>query len=147
MRMRLFAAALALLFVPLNIACAETVADTLKAWGLLGTWAADCDFPAGRRNGYYSFIAKADGQGAHGRDFGDIKDSNEILSATIGADNLLTLSVRFQSTAQVREFSYVKGERGVIRALTNREAGGAFTVRDGKFVGSGEATLWQSRCY
>ncbi|MBI4275070.1 MAG: hypothetical protein HY659_10270, partial [Rhizobiales bacterium] len=130
MLMRLSAAILAILFAPPDIACAETVADTLKTWGLLGTWSADCDFPAGRRNGYYSFIPKAGGQGAHDRDFGDIKDSNEILSAEIGADNSLTLRVRFQSNAQVREFSYVKGERGVIRAMTNREAGGAFTVRD-----------------
>jgi hypothetical protein len=133
------------LLISTELAPAQSAADTLRKWGLLGTWALDCSQPPSRQNSHLTYRATRDGRASHDRAFGDTQDANEVLASTIAADGSLTLRVRFPSLSQTREFSFIKGADGRIRAMSNR-AGGDYSVKNGKFISNGLPTPWQTRC-
>ena len=83
----------------------------------------------------------------HDREFGDRRDSSQIMSATIKPDGSMELVVNFTSLSQTRQFSFIKGGDGRIRATSNRNVDtNEYTVVDGKFTANGNSTPWQSDC-
>lgn len=146
MNSRLFAA-LMLLFASTGFAGAQTVAETLTEWSLMGLWSADCDRFPSERNTYLRFTAGPDGRALLERDSGETRISGEVTAAEIAADRSLTLRVRFPREKAAREISYVKALPRVMRVIIDRAIGGDFTIREGKYLATGEATLWQMRCY
>ena len=51
------------------------------------------------------------------------------------------------SLNQTRQFSFIKGGDGRIRAISNRNvANNEYTIKDGKFTSNGNAPPWQTRC-
>src|SRR6187431_204849 len=62
------------LAAPVHAAQAQSIAETLSRWGLLGTWALDCSKPASSSNGNLSYATRRAGQVSHERDFGDRQD-------------------------------------------------------------------------
>jgi hypothetical protein len=54
--------------------------------------------------------------------------------------------VFFPSLHQTREFGLLLQEEGTLRAIYNRDQRGDYTIRDGKFVNTGEPTPVQHRC-
>jgi hypothetical protein len=144
--------ALALMcFLSISAAAAtKSTADVVSDWGLLGTWALDCGQSASRQNGYLSYVIKSGGRVSHERDFGDLRDANQVLGATIHSNGSLELTVHFKMTSppQSRTFSFVKGSDGRIRAITNSRVDGTEqTIRDGRFTANGNTTPWQTRCH
>ncbi len=80
------------------------------------------------------------------RNFGDTKDENEVLSVSIETGGLLNVTVFFPSLHQAREFGLRLQKDGGLRAIYNRSERGEYTIRDGKFVKTGQPTPAQRRC-
>jgi hypothetical protein len=128
-------------------AAAETVAETARKWGLIGPWAQDCSVPADRDKGtVLAYEVEPGGRVVHRRDFGDVKDENEVLSAEVSSNGILRLRVSFSKLKETREFGMIKLPDGTIRAMYNRNSKGEYTIRDGKFTANGNPTPPQHRC-
>ena len=136
-----------LCLVVVSPAGAETLASTIVEWGLLGSWAIDCSRRPDRDKGaVLTYEIKPDGRVMYRRDFGDAKDENEVVSASAEPDGLLNITVFFPSLHQARQFGLLLQKDGSLRASYNRDERGDYTIRDGKFVKSGQPTPAQRRC-
>jgi hypothetical protein len=125
---------------------AQTVADTASRWGLLGNWRIDCSKPASRSNGELKYVVKG-GKLFHDREFGDVRDSTPVMSATTKADGSIEIVINLVSRSETRQFSLIKGSDGRIRAMSNRNVDtNQYSIVDGKFTANGNATPWQTRC-
>ena len=130
-----------------SAAGAETLAATIIDWGLLGSWAIDCSLPPDREQGaVLTYEVRPDGRLMYRRNFGNARDENEIVAASIDADGLLNIMVFFPSLHQTRQFGLALQKDGSLRAIYNRSERGDYTIRDGKFVKTGAATPAQHRC-
>ncbi|MCP3370074.1 hypothetical protein [Bradyrhizobium cajani] len=140
--------AAAVLWIALaSTARAETLAVTVEQWGLLGSWAVDCAARPDRDKGaLLTYEIRKDGRVMYRRNFGDARDENEVVSATVNAEGLLNVMVFFPSLHQTREFGLFLQEDGSLRAIYNRSERGEYTIRDGKYVATGTPTLTQQRC-
>lgn len=120
---------------------------TVEQWGLLGSWAVDCALRPDRDKGaVLTYEVRADGRVMYRRNFGDARDESEVVSATVNAEGLLNVMVYFPSLHQTREFGLLLQKDGGLRAIYNRSEHGEYTIRDGKYVKTGEATPAQRRC-
>ena len=126
-------------------ASAQTIGEVITKWGLVGTWAADCQQPASRSHWHITYVLRSDGGANSMRDLGDpsLNHTRAFVSARLEPDGKLEVTVDPQSP-----FTYllVKGTDGRIRSLSGRLANGEYTVRDGIFTHNGQPTLWQTRC-
>ncbi|MCK1651526.1 hypothetical protein IVA88_08745 [Bradyrhizobium sp. 149] len=139
------AALLWLAFTP--VAGAETLAATVEQWGLLGSWAVDCAVRPDRDKGAaLTYEIRKDGRVMYRRNFGEAKDENEVVSATVNAEGLLNVMVYFPLLQQTREFGLLLSKQGSLRAIYNRSERGVYTIKDGKYVATGASTLAQQRC-
>lgn len=130
-----------------SLARAETLAATIEQWGLLGSWAVDCAIRPDRDKGaVLTYEIRKDGRVMYRRNFGDTKDENEVVSASVDAEGLLNLIVYFASLHQTREFGLLHANDGSLRAIYNRSDRGEYTIKDGKYVKTGAPTLPQQRC-
>ena len=78
------------------VASAEPVADTASKWGLIDTWREDCSLPPGRgRGAVFSYEIGPNGRVFLRRNFGDVKDENEVLAAHVSQRNMLNLRTSF----------------------------------------------------
>ena len=128
-------------------AAAETLAATVEQWGLLGSWAVDCAARPDRDKGaLLTYEIREDGRVMYRRNFGEAKDENEVVSATVDAEGLLNVMVYFPSLHQTREFGLLLMKDGNLRAIYNRGERGEYTIRDGKYVATGAPTPTQRRC-
>lgn len=130
-----------------DAARAQTVAETLGRWGLLGTWATDCSRPPGRGNGYLSYVARGAGRVLYVRNFGNQRDAREIRAAAVRPGGLIEVVADFGAVGGVRKWTIAKGADGRIRTVANSKVDGTnASVRNGRLVGSGAETVWQSKC-
>lgn len=124
------------------------VADTVRAFDLIGSWSLDCARPAGRDNGYLNYEIRDPGIAMHVRHFGNADDEHEVLDARPVEGGGLELTVRFQfeNGAQTRKWVLIKqGNR--IRAISNVSVdNGSYSIRDGRFLHNGAESPWQNRC-
>jgi len=119
----------------------------MSRWGLLGTWSLDCTKAASNANGYLSYVVKDRGRVAHERNFGDRRDSNEVLQATLAPDGSIALTVHFKELSQTRKWIIVRGSDGRVRTISNNLVNtNEYTIKDGKFTANGNPTSWQARC-
>lgn len=126
---------------------AETLAATVEQWGLLGSWAVDCAARPDRDKGaLLTYEIRKDGRVMYRRNFGDAKDENEVVSATVNAEGLLDVMVFFPALHQTREFGLLLQKDGNLRAIYNRSERGEYTIKDGKYVATGAPTPAQKRC-
>lgn len=130
-----------------STAGAETLAVTVEQWGLLGSWAVDCTAKPDRDKGaLLTYEIRKDGRVMYRRNFGDARDENEVVFATVNAEGLLNVMVYFPSLQQTREFGLLLSEQGSLRAIYNRSERGVYTIKDGKYVATGAPTPPQQRC-
>jgi hypothetical protein len=128
-----------------SVASADTIASTATQWGLLGTWAFDCSVPPGRNNTYLTYSVRR-GMLFHDRNFGDKKDSFQVLSASAADNGELTILIKFDS--ETRQFTNAKGDDGRMRSLSNRNVDtNEYSIRDGKFTANGNTTRWLTHCH
>ena len=124
------------------------VADTVRAWDLLGAWSLDCSRPPANDNGYLNYEIRGPGIAMHVRNFGTSSDAHEVLEARPVEGGGLEITVRFQfeSGAQMRRWVLVKRDDR-IRAVSNVSVdNGSYSIRDGRFLHNGAETQWQKRC-
>lgn len=124
---------------------AQGLTDAAAAWGLLGTWAPDCTKPASRENGYLTF-ARADAVVTQRRDFGDLRDEHLVTAARILPDGQIEVVMDFESLSTERTIVLAKEGDGKMRAVSNRDEKGDYTIKAGKFTANGEDSPWQYRC-
>jgi hypothetical protein len=128
-------------------ASAETVAQTVRKWGLIGPWALDCSIPPDRGKGaLLAYVVKPGGRVVHQRNFGDVKDENEVLSAAVSDNGVLHLRVKFPLLKETREYGMIKQPDGTLRAMYNRNAKDEYTIKDGKFTANGNQSPAQHKC-
>ncbi|WIW48126.1 hypothetical protein ML401_08420 [Bradyrhizobium sp. 62B] len=128
-------------------ASAETLAATVEQWGLLGSWAVDCAARPDRdKRALLTYEIRKDGRVMYRRNFGEARDENEVVSATVNAEGLLNVMVYFPSLHQAREFGLLLLKDGSLRAIYNRSERGEYTIKDGKYVATGAPTPTQQRC-
>jgi len=130
-----------------STAGAESLAATVEQWGLLGSWAVDCAARPDRDKGaVLTYEIRNDGRVMYRRNFGDARDENEVVSATVDAEGVINVMVYFPSLRQTREFGLLLSKQGSLRAIYNRSERGEYTIRDGKYVATGAPTPPQQRC-
>lgn len=122
----------------------QTAAENAAAWGLLGTWAVDCRSPPSASNAYLSYAVKGTGL-VHRRDLGDMHDEHAITAAGILPDGSLEIVVNLATFGQVRTIVLQKQGKGMIRAVTNRDANGNYSIRSG-LLPDGRPSAIQFRC-
>ena len=141
--------ALAMLFsatLMLN-ASAETVAETTRAWGLIGPWSLNCSAPPDSKEGAVLAYEIASGDRVvHRRNFGATTDESEVVTAHVSGDGMLNLRVLFPKLKQTREYGFAMQPDGTMRAMYNRNQNGKYTIRNGKFTANGRPTPSQHRC-
>ena len=128
-------------------ASAETVAQTARNWGLIGSWARDCSLKPGKNQAaMLAYEIVRDGRVVHRRDFGDTTDENEVVAADVSGDDMLNLRVFFPSLKQTREYGLMMQPDGTMRAIYNRNQKNEYSIKDGNFTASGSPTPPQHRC-
>ena len=143
-----FGAALALALALPAAAQTDPPAEVLAKWGMLGTWAVNCNTPPSRGNGYSTYEAEGSTEAVLRRDFGAEleRDRSQIQAARIAEDGMLHLTINLTSIGQVRTNVFMKVGAVGMRAFENRGPDGSYTVRDGKFLHNGLPTATQYRC-
>ncbi|MBI5260582.1 MAG: hypothetical protein HY852_02045 [Bradyrhizobium sp.] len=125
----------------------KTLVKTVLGWGLIGSWSRDCSLPPDREKGaVLSYEIRQDGRVMYRRDFGDTADENEVVGASTTSEGVLNLLVFFPSFHQTREFGLVKQPDGSMRAIYNHNKNGEYSIKNGKFVSSGQPAPIQHRC-
>lgn len=125
---------------------AESVVQAAQRWGLIGSWRTDCAAPLSINVGQQTFVVRGK-QLFLDREFGDRRDSSQVVLATVKPDGMLEVLVRFESLSQNRQFAFTKTGEGRKRAWYNRNVDtDEYTVRDGKFLSNGNPTPVQTRC-
>jgi hypothetical protein len=143
---RLFALALLAVLAMCEVSLAQTVAETASKWGLVGTWRLDCSKPVSSNDGALQYVVRG-GKLFHDREFGDRRDSNQVISATAKKDGSIEVIITFAAFPQTRQFSLIKGSDGRMRAVSNKDVNtNEYTIKDGKFTANGNTTPWQTRC-
>jgi len=141
--------ALAFLFsltLSLN-ASAETVAQTARNWGLIGSWSRDCSLKPGRnQNTLLTYEIMADERVVHRRDFGDTTDENEVVGAEVSGDSMLNLRVFFPNFKQTREYGLMKQPDGTLRTMYNHDQKDEYSIKDGIFTANGNPTPALHKC-
>jgi hypothetical protein len=143
---RLLVATLLGLFIAAGASFGQTSADAAANWGLLGTWRLDCSTEVSRNDPDLNFVVR-DGQLFHDRNWGNGSDSSAVIAASITPDGGFSVTVRFESLKQTRQWGYVKQGDGRIRVMFNRNVDNdQYSIRDGKLTANGNPTAWQTRC-
>jgi hypothetical protein len=127
-------------------AAAESTAETLDKWGLIGPWSLDCALPPDHDKGAVLSYEIAGDEVVNRRDFGDAKDEGKVISATVSKDGVLNLRVNFAAVNQTREFGLMMQPDGTLRAMYNRNDSKQYTIRNGKFTADGKPTPSQHKC-
>jgi hypothetical protein len=128
-------------------AFAETAADTVHKWGLIGPWSVDCSLsPDRNRSTLLAYEIVRDGRVVLRRNFGDSADDSEVVSAEISGDGMLNLRVFFPGLKQTRENGLMMQPDGTMRAIYSRSLNGEYSIRDGKFAANGDPTPALHKC-
>jgi hypothetical protein len=133
---------------------AQSVANTIAEFGLVGTWAADCTQPASSSNFLTVYAIKPSGEVS--RTYYDqpdhIYNNYKITDAKRQAPDML-------SYEQVWDFegspANIAGDRvrvllnmadGKFQIVSSQGSDSSFFVKDRKFPGTTDESPWQSRC-
>ena len=144
----------ALAMATVETAHAQSVANTMAEFGVIGTWATDCAQPASTRNYLTIYAIKPSGEVS--RTYydapGHVLNIYKITDAKRQARDLL-------SYEQVWDFAgspaNMAGNRMQVllnlvdnkyQIVSSQGSDGSFFVKDRKFPGSGDASPWQFRC-
>jgi hypothetical protein len=128
-------------------ASAETAAETVHKWGLIGPWSLDCSAPSGTNSSsLLAYEIVRDGRVVLRRNFGDTADESEVVTAEVSADGMLNLRVFFPSLKQTRENGFMMQQDGSMRTMYSRGLQGEYSIRDGKFTANGTPTPPLHKC-
>jgi hypothetical protein len=127
-------------------ASADTVAQTVRKWGLIGFWSQDCSLLPDRDKGtVFAYEIEPGDRVVHRRYFGDTTDESEVIAAEVSGGGMLRLRVFFASLKQTREFGLAMQPDGTMRAIYNRQKHD-YSIKDGKFTANGKPTPSEYKC-
>ena len=147
--------ATALTMATVETANAQSVANTIAEFGLIGTWATDCTQLASSSNFLTVYAIKPSGEVSrtHYDKPGRVHDNYKITSAKRQAGDLLSYD-------QVWDFAgspaNIAGNRMQVllnlvdnkyQIVSSQGSDGSFFVKDRKFPGSGDESPWQFQCH
>ena len=121
------------------------VVDVVRDWNLLGTWATDCSKPPAPQNPYATYVQR-EYTVFLDRDVGRNRDSLAIVDASAQHDGTIAIVIAFERPRQQRTNVLAKSADGRIRAMSNHDGKGQYSVRDGVMLGLKQPTPWQQRC-
>jgi hypothetical protein len=137
---------IALLMAPLaaNGVQAQSAADTLASYGMLGTWANDCSQPASSTNFYAVYKRSSGGQvtRVYYNDPDKVYNTYIIVDAIRVSDDQVAYRQK-GSDGTVEIVIQVDGKR--YHVLSSRVVNGKVFVKDGKFA-NGDVSPWQTKC-
>ena len=147
-----FVAALAMATVA--TAHAQSAANTMAEFGLIGTWATDCAQPASTRNYLTIYAIKPSGEVS--RTYGDapghVLNIYKITSAKRQARDLLSYDQVWDfagspaNIAANRMQVLLNMVDDKYQIVSSQGSDGSFFVKDRKFPNSGDESPWQFRC-
>jgi hypothetical protein len=124
---------------------ADPAGDKLRQFGLIGTWAYDCNEPASPGNPHVTFTVPPSGSPVRLLRTGvaTLDGITQIDGAHAVNNKRLEMSwtlsgIKFQTVIEIA------GER--LRAVESIGSDGGTYIRDGKFTGTACDTQWFSRC-
>ena len=128
------------------VATADTASDALAKFGLIGTWAADCQEPASLANPYVQFVAVPDGTVARQTLLGEGEAPvvNVIESAQAGSGDHLSTRER-NSKGVVLQIDVAKVADGV-RVMSSKRSDGREPIKNGILTGNGKPTPILKKC-
>ncbi len=121
------------------------VFDVVRDWNLLGTWATDCSKLPAPDNPYATYVQRESAVFLD-RDVGSNRDSLAIVDASARHDGTIAIVIAFERPRQHRTNVLAKGADGRIRAMSNHDSKGKFSVRNGVVLNLKRPTPWQERC-
>jgi hypothetical protein len=137
-----------------NAANAQSVANTLADFGLIGTWATDCAKPASSSNYLTVYAIKPSGEVA--RTYydapGHVYNNYKIVSANRQAPDTLLYRQVWDTEGKPAN---IAGDRvdvvlnmadNKFQIVSSQGSDGSYFVKDRKFPGSGDDSPWQFRC-
>jgi hypothetical protein len=128
-------------------ASAETVAQTVRNWGLTGSWSQDCSLKPGKnQNALLTYEIMPDERVVHRRNFGDSTDENEVVGAHVSGDGMLNLRVFFPNFKQTRDYGMMKQPDGNMRTMYNHDQKNDYSIRDGVYTANGSQTAALHKC-
>ena len=144
----------ALAMASVETANAQSVANTIADFGLIGTWAADCAQPASSSNYLTVYAIKPSGEVSrtHYDKPDHVHDTYKITSAKRQAADMLLYEQVWDLESSPAD---VAGNRmqvllnmanGKFQIVSSQGSDGSFFVKDRKFSGSGDESPWQSKC-
>ena len=140
--------------VSVEAAHAQSVADTLAEFGLVGTWATDCTQPASSSNFLTVYAIKPSGEVS--RTYYDQPDhvynTYKITNAKRQASDMLSYEQVWDLEGSPAN---IAGDRvrvllnmadGKFQIVSSQGSDGSFFVKDRKFPNTTDESPWQSRC-
>jgi hypothetical protein len=126
---------------------AETAAETVHKWGLIGPWSRDCSLASDRNNDrLLAYEIVSAGRVVFQREFGDRAEQSEVVAAEVSGDGMLHLRVFFPALKEIRESGLMMQPDGSMRPMYVRNLQGEYTIRDGKFTANGDPTPPLHKC-
>jgi hypothetical protein len=145
--------AAALTLAGINAANAESIADTVSKFGLIGTWATDCSQPASSSNYLAVYAIKGTDVSRTYYDAPDhVYNKYKIVGAALQAPDMLAytqvwdLDGKPANVAGDRVKILINMANGKFQIVSSQGSDNSFFVKDRKFPGSGAESPWQSKC-
>jgi hypothetical protein len=153
MRWRIFLIA-ASMVATAGAANAQSVANTIAEFGLIGTWATDCSKPASSSNYLTVYAIKRSGEVA--RTYydapGHVYNNYKIVSANRQAPDMLQYRQVWDTEgtpankAGDRVDVVLNMADNKFQIVSSQGSDGSYFVKERKFPGSGSESPWQFRC-
>jgi len=131
-----------------NVASAQTVAQTLRDFGILGTWSKDCSAPASEDNLHTVFAALPSGKAKRTYYKGPniiFNDFTITQAKRLPPNQLSYRQVGQLATGLTHIDVILLREKNRYMIWSSIGSDGKIYVKDGKFA-DGEATWWETRC-
>jgi hypothetical protein len=149
-----FVVAAALTLAMVDAADAQEVANTIAAFGLIGSWATDCSQPVSNHNYLTVYAIATDGTVTRTNydQPGHVYTNYKIISATRLAPDMLSYQQVWDfagspsNIASNRVQVQLNMADGKFQIVSSQGSDGSFFVKDRKFPGSGSESPWQSKC-
>jgi hypothetical protein len=146
-RARFHAAIAAVLFFSGAAARAETLTQTLEAFGFFGRWAMDCSQAPSPENTVRTARVSPTGDPIFSESLGGQGEPNTyvILRAKRTSADTITLRIKLNGEYQQDLTMHRQGDQ--LRTLSNREVDTrVYVVRKGIIAATKQATPWLTRC-
>ena len=120
-------------------------ADAAAMWGLLGSWALDCQGRPSNANPHYSYVMRGDSLLIR-RDTGVLQDENKVVSGAITDDGGIELVTEYKAFSVVMTSRYAKDNADQFHPVSNRDQNGVYTIQDSKSTRTGSSAPVMTRC-